>query len=383
MHAYQKGKSCNTQIFTLMTITELGKKEKTPIFVTFVDLKKAFDRVRRTTMLRVLCNKGLGYNMVNAIKNLYSNTNVMLHKIGNFKSTVGIRQGAASSVYIFIIFINGLFKYLRDRFTVHHMLGKIHNLIHADDTVILDTNMNNMKLKIAATIEFFRSINQNINSGKTKYMIIDNNSNKLKSELLINNIKISYSTKEKYLGHYIRDDNSMRKSIELDIGERGANVIIKYRNFVNNHPCEISTLNDSITLQKDIHSLESWTKRWLLGFNLDKCHILTLGKFVNITHTHRYTVAGYEIEHVFEEKDLGVIFDSSATFEEHISAKIKKANSIAGLIRRSFTFLDSNSFIKIYSAFVRPHLEYAQCVWSRRGSRGGIWGFIPPSIFWK
>ena len=72
---------------------------------------------------------------------------------------------------------------------------------------------------------------------------------------------------------------------------------------------EISTLNDSITLQKDIHSLESWTKRWLLGFNRDKCHILTLGKFVNITHTHRYTVAGYEIEHVFEEKDLGVIFN--------------------------------------------------------------------------
>ena len=235
--AYQKGKSCNTQIFTLRTITELGKKEKTPICVTFIDLEKAFDRVRRTTMVRVLCNKGLGYNMVNAIKNLYSNTNVMLHKIGNFRSTVGIRQGAASSVYIFIIFINGLFKYLRDRFTVHHMLGKIHNLIHADDTVILDTNMNNMKLKIAATIEFFRSINQNINSGKTKYMIIDNNSNKLKSELIINNIKISYSTKEKYLGHYITDDNSMRKSIELDIGERGANVIIKYRNFVNNHPC--------------------------------------------------------------------------------------------------------------------------------------------------
>ena len=87
-------------------------------------------------MLQVLCNTGLGYNMVNAIINLYSNTNVKLHKIGNFRSTVGIRQAAASSVYIFIIFINGLFKYLRDRFTVHH----IHNLIHADDTVILDTN---------------------------------------------------------------------------------------------------------------------------------------------------------------------------------------------------------------------------------------------------
>ena len=205
--AYQKGKSCNMQIFTLRTITELGKKERTLIFVTFIDLEKAFDRVRRTTMLQVLCNTGLGYSMVNAIKNLYSNIDVMLHKIGNFRSTVGIRQGAASSVYIFIIFINGLFKYLRDRFTVHHMLCKIHNLIHADDTVILDTNMNNMKLKIAATIEFFQSIKQNLNSGKTKFMRIGNNSNKLKSELFINKIKVSYSTKEKYLGHYITDDS--------------------------------------------------------------------------------------------------------------------------------------------------------------------------------
>ena len=70
----------------------------------------------------------------------------------------------------------------------------------------------------------------------------------------------------------------------------------------------ISTLNDSLPLQKDIHSLENWTKLWLLGFNQDKFHILTLGKVVNITH--RYKVADYEIEHVFDEKDLGVIFDS-------------------------------------------------------------------------
>ena len=49
-------------------------------------------------------------------------------------------------------------------------------------------------------------------------------------------MKISYSSKEKYLGHYITDDNSMQKSLELDIKERGANVIVKYRNYVNNHP---------------------------------------------------------------------------------------------------------------------------------------------------
>ena len=47
-------------------------------------------------------------------------------------------------------------------------------------------------------------------------------------------------------------------------------------------------------------------------------------------------------------------------FQEHISAKVKKANSIVGLIRRSFSFLDYHLFIKLYITFVRPHLEYTQ-----------------------
>ena len=49
---------------------------------------------------------------------------------------------------------------------------------------------------------------------------------------------------------------------------------------------------------------------------------------------------------------------------EHMSAKIKKANSIVGLIRRSFSYLDSKLFKNLYTTFVRPHLECAQAVWS-------------------
>ena len=44
-----------------------------------------------------------------------------------------------------------------------------------------------------------------------------------------------------------------------------------------------------------------------------------MGKFTNIKYTHRYNIYGHELEHVFEEKDLGVIFDSELTFDEHMS----------------------------------------------------------------
>ena len=53
----------------------------------------------------------------------------------------------------------------------------------------------------------------------------------------------------------------------------------------------------------------------------------------------RYKVYDNELEHVFEEKDLGVTVDMQLKFEEHIASKVKIANAMVGLIRRSFSFL--------------------------------------------
>ena len=39
--------------------------------------------------------------------------------------------------------------------------------------------------------------------------------------------------------------------------------------------------------------------------------------------------------------------------------KVKKANNIMGLIRRTFVHLDEGTFSKLFKALVRPHLEYA------------------------
>ena len=119
-----------------------------------------------------------------------------------------------------------------------------------------------------------------------------------------------------------------------------------------------------IASRNDMHKLEDWSRTWGLDFNSDKCHMLTMGKFEDTKHTHRYTVYKQEMEHVFEEKDLGVTFDAELTFAEHIMTKARKANAIVGLTRRSFAYLDSKSFTNLYTSFVRPHLEYAQCVWA-------------------
>jgi hypothetical protein len=69
------------------------------------------------------------------------------------------------------------------------------------------------------------------------------------------------------------------------------------------------------------------------------------------------------MEYVESEKDIGVIIDDKLTFNQHISEKINKANSIMGVLRRTMEYMDCTTFKLLYTALVRSHLEYANHVW--------------------
>jgi ribonucleases P/MRP protein subunit RPP40 len=106
-------------------------------------------------------------------------------------------------------------------------------------------------------------------------------------------------------------------------------------------------------------------KKWLLSLNIGKCKVLTLGTEVGLFGYEMETGSNrVRLENSSLERDLGVQVDSKLTFEEHIWGKVKTANKIVGLIRRNFGEAGASSLLTIYKAMVRPHLEYAQAVWS-------------------
>ena len=74
---------------------------------------------------------------------------------------------------------------------------------------------------------------------------------------------------------------------------------------------QILSQEDAQALQSDIDALEEWSNTWLLRFNPKKCHVLSLGRIENTQYTMRYKVYGDEMDHVFDEKDLGVTVDSN------------------------------------------------------------------------
>ena len=64
-----------------------------------------------------------------------------------------------------------------------------------------------------------------------------------------------------------------------------------------------------------------------------------------------------------EEKDLGILIDDKLKFHTHTWSVIKKANSILGLIKRSFSVLDENTLPRLYTSMVQPHFEYGNVIW--------------------
>ena len=62
-----------------------------------------------------------------------------------------------------------------------------------------------------------------------------------------------------------------------------------------------------------------------------------------------------------KEKNLGVLFSSTLKFSHHVKEIVHKANRLLGLIKRIFKLLEPQMLHNLYTALIRPHLDYA-CV---------------------
>lgn len=121
--------------------------------------------------------------------------------------------------------------------------------------------------------------------------------------------------------------------------------------------------SDCEHLQEDIHALHEWSEKWLLCFHPDKCKVMRIGRSKVEQKAYTLKEGITPMEYVEAEKDIGVTIDTKLSFEQHMHEKINKANSIMGILRRTMEYMDMNTFKLLYTALVRPHLEYANQVW--------------------
>ena len=126
----------------------------------------------------------------------------------------------------------------------------------------------------------------------------------------------------------------------------------------------VDTLERRDAIHRDLDRLERWVHANLMKFNKAKCKVLH-PDWGN--PKHRYRLGGECLDSSPEEKDLGVTVDErQLSFRLNMSWQCVLAaqvNHILGCIKRSVTNRLREVILPLYSALMRPHLEF--CVQNR------------------
>ena len=208
--------------------------------------------------------------MLNALKAICSVTLCILNLKGKnsakFRTSCGIRQGAPLSSTLFILFMNDLIDYVRDRCVAEPWIETMHVLLHADDTLIITTKRSLFIQKCNIMLEYFCKNKIKLNIRKSGYITINGKPTDLKTPIDLNNGTLKYKNQITYLGVIFSDTSRINNDIKLFIRENRFNITIKFSNFCAKNylaplKIKLEVLNSCIASSL-CYSCESWGK-WL------------------------------------------------------------------------------------------------------------------------
>ena len=194
--------SCRSQHHGSNLPTEANLREISGVWQCFVDLEKAYDRVPRNKLWKVLQKYSVDGQLLHAIKSFYCRPVVCVRVNGKqskpFHVGVELRQGCVLSPLLYIVYVNWIDKCSQaDEFA---RIGncKISPLLFADDLVLFSSTESGLQRALNSFAGACNTARMKISMAKTEVLYFSRNPDQC--VLQVNAATVKQIEKFKYLG---------------------------------------------------------------------------------------------------------------------------------------------------------------------------------------
>ena len=128
----------------------------------------------------------------------------------------------------------------------------------------------------------------------------------------------------------------------------------------------INSDQEVTSLQSDLDELAKWSDKWslryaLMQINVKWCTLVTEHQLRTICRKAQW---GSYYRQLAKRERCRSLVTSDLKPSVHCGKAAAKTSSVLGLIQRHFKYIKKESFLILYKAYIRPHLEYCVQSWS-------------------
>lgn len=217
---FRKGRSTSDNAFVLRHMIESHASHTptpTPMHVAFIDFSKAYDRIDRDLMWRVLEGMGVHGAALTALRRMYTRVRMEV-RVGSetggaFEAGVGVKQGCPLSPLLFGIFIDRLEPFLAARCGGEgaQLAGALLRcLLYADDVALLATSAAGLQRLLDALHAFCTANGMIVNSDKSKVVVFNSQGARRPGPATYKcgDLSLERVPRYQYLGLWFEDDST-------------------------------------------------------------------------------------------------------------------------------------------------------------------------------
>jgi hypothetical protein len=276
-------------VFSVRQMVEKSIEQRSPLWICFIDLTKAFDSVDRSLMFDMLHRIGVPGKIVNLLQSIHTDMEACVRVDGeatnSFPIKTGVRQGCTLAPLLFAIYIQGVmdcvngnregnaeglgvkvkyrddgnmisFRGLTAATRVKELL--VSDLMFADDTALIADSAEALQRFVNIYTAAAAGFGLIVNKDKSEVMCINDQPH----PIYVNETELKHCETFKYLGSVISANGLLNAEMNARIQAANKSFAALYRRVWKQHSLYLPTkiaIYKTVVLSVLLYGAESWT----------------------------------------------------------------------------------------------------------------------------